>query len=96
LVHSGQVVTGAAFNEPMRAETVQPAGNGSWSLGLVGTRTERFRRVTLSGSEMEALDVLDSVKTFDADGRLLRLGLQAYALGIAPLGDERLAANAAT
>ena len=67
----------------MRVETVSPAGPGAWTLGLVGTRSEKFRRVNLTASELEALTLVDSAKTFEADGRLLRLGLQAYALGIA-------------
>jgi len=67
----------------MRVETVGPAGTGAWALGVVGTRSERFRRVTLSVAELEGLTILDSAKTFGADGQLLRLGLQAYALGIA-------------
>jgi len=67
----------------MRVETVGPAGTGAWALGVVGTRSERFRRVTLTGAELDALTIIDSAKTFGADGQLLRLGLQAYALGIA-------------
>ena len=40
----GQILTGPLFNEPMRVETVAETGPGNWSLGLVGTRSERFRR----------------------------------------------------
>ncbi len=83
MLTNGQIVTGPIFDEPMRVETVGPTGTGSWTLGLVGTRSERFRRVNLTESELEALIVIDNAKAFDADGRLLRLGLQAYALGIA-------------
>ena len=38
----GQILTGALFNEPMRVETVAQMGSGSWTLGLVGTRSERL------------------------------------------------------
>jgi hypothetical protein len=54
---------------------------GSW--GLVGTNSERFRKVTITADDLQRLKVLDPTHFFDGDGRLLRLGLQAYALGIA-------------
>ena len=82
-IREGQVLTGAVFNEPMRVETVRTSGDGMWVLGLVGTRSERFRKVTLTSRDLEALTILDSDFTYDGDGRLLRLGLQAYSLGIA-------------
>jgi superfamily II DNA or RNA helicase len=67
----------------MRVETAQPSGMASWVVGLVGTKSERFRKVTLTAEDLEHLTVLDSQHSFGGDGRLLRLGLQAYALGIA-------------
>ena len=79
----GQILTGPLFNEPMRVETVAETGLGSWTLGLVGTRSERFRKVALGASELAGLTVLDSGFRYDGDGGLLRLGLQANALGIA-------------
>ncbi|MBC8391930.1 MAG: DUF3883 domain-containing protein [Deltaproteobacteria bacterium] len=79
----GQILTGPLFNEPMQVETVRPSGDGAWVVGLVGIQSERFRRVTLTLSDIETLTILDSVFTYDGDGRLLRLGLQAYTLGIA-------------
>ena len=82
-VQAGQILSGPLFNEPMRAETVQANGPGSWVLGLVGTRSERFRRVTLSDADLETLTTLDATPQFTGDGSLLRLGLQAYSLGIA-------------
>ncbi len=82
-ISAGQILTGPLFNEPMRVETVQANGPASWVVGLVGTRSERFRKVTLTADELERLAVLDARHSFDGDGRLLRLGLQAYALGIA-------------
>src|SRR5512136_3325709 len=79
----GQVLRGPLFNEPMRVETVRASGDGTWTFGLVGTQSERFRKVTLTSRDLEELSILDADFTYDGDGRLLRLGLQAYALGIA-------------
>ena len=79
----GQILTGPLFNEPMRVETVDAGGSTSWVVGLVGKNSERFRRVTLTAEDLQGLTVLDSQYSFDGDGRLLRLGIQAYALGIA-------------
>ncbi|MBI4606972.1 MAG: helicase, partial [Planctomycetes bacterium] len=82
-ISTGQFLTGPLFNEPMRVETVQPNGPASWVVGLVGARSERFRKVTLTVADLAQLTILDAQHSFDGDGRLLRLGLQAYALGIA-------------
>lgn len=82
-VREGQILTGPLFNEPMRVETVQPNGPNTWTAGLVGIRTERFRRVTLTAQDLERLAILDTAYSFDGDGQLLRLGIQAYSLGIA-------------
>jgi SNF2 family DNA or RNA helicase len=82
-IREGQILTGALFSEPMRVETVRPNGLDSWRLGLVGTRSERFRNVTLSASDLGSLTILDPTATYDGDPNLLRLGLQAYSLGIA-------------
>ena len=71
------------FNEPMLVETVRPNGTGVWVAGLVGRQSERFRRVTLTEDDIAGLTISDSALSYDGDGRLLRLGLQAYALGIA-------------
>ncbi len=79
----GQVLTGPLFSEPMRVETVIANGPTTWVVGLVGVQSERFRKVTLTVGDLERLAVLDTQHSFDGDGRLLRLGLQAYALGIA-------------
>jgi len=78
----GQVVTGALFNEPMRVETVCLHA-GTLVAGLVGLHSERFRKVTLTAADIAKLTVLDAAFGFNGDGRLLRLGLQAHALGIA-------------
>lgn len=79
----GQILTGPLFNEPMRVETVQSNGAASWTVGLVGAVSERFRKVTMTAEDLLRLTVLDPTYSFNGDGRLLRLGLQAYALGIA-------------
>ena len=79
----GQILIGPLFNEPMRVETVQSNGAASWIVGLVGTNSERFRKVTITAEDLERLTILDPRHSFNGDGRLLRLGLQAYALGIA-------------
>ncbi|MBU2227338.1 MAG: DUF3883 domain-containing protein [Proteobacteria bacterium] len=81
--HEGQILRGSLFSEPMRVETVRAGGDGTWVLGLVGVSSERFRKVTLSAADLEGLTVTDTGYRYDGDGRLLRLGLQAYALGIA-------------
>ncbi|MEW6367752.1 MAG: helicase-related protein [Acidobacteriota bacterium] len=67
----------------MRVETVRSGGPGTLIVGLVGLRTEQFRRVTLTVRDLEKLTVLDSSFTYAGDGQLLRLGVQAHSLGIA-------------
>lgn len=79
----GQLLSGSLFNEPMRVETVQPSGPDRWVLGLVGVQSEKFRKVTLTSQDLETLKILESTPTYDGDGKLLRLGIQAYSLGIA-------------
>ncbi len=79
----GQILTGPLFSEPMRVETVRANGAGAWVAGLVGTQTERFRRVTLTANDIASLAITGSTLSYDGDGRLLRLGLEARALGLA-------------
>ena len=79
-IHSGRH---RRSSRAMPVETVQANGPASWVVGLVGTQSERFRKVTLTADDLDRLTVLDARHSFDGDGRLLRLGLQAYALGIA-------------
>ena len=79
----GHILTGPLFNEPMRVETLQGSGPASWVVGLVGVSSERFRKVTLTSADFAQLTVVEPQHSFTGDGRLLRLGLQAYALGIA-------------
>ena len=82
-LHEGQVLSGPLFSEPMRVETVRANGADVWELGLAGTRTERYRRVTLTREDLGSLAIADTGFGYTGDGRLLRLGLQAYSLGIA-------------
>jgi hypothetical protein len=79
----GQIVTGAIFSEPMRVETVRRNGPGMWEIGLSGTQTERFRRVSLKVEEIRKLQIAQPSFSYDAEGQLLRVGVQAYSLGIA-------------
>ncbi len=82
-IQEGQVLIGPLFNEPMRVETVRSGGTGVWEAGLVGQHSEQFRRVVLGTDDLSNLTIADAVLSHDGDGRLLRIGLQAYALGIA-------------
>ncbi len=79
----GQTLTGSHFNEPVRVETVLPNGTSAWIVGVVGVKTERFRRVTLTAEDLASLTILEEGLSLDGDGTLLRLGIQAYSLGIA-------------
>ena len=79
----GQILTGPLFREPMRVETVRPNGSGAWVAGLVGLQSEQFRRVTLTSDDIATLEIADTTLSYDGDGQLLRLGLQAWSLGIA-------------
>ena len=82
-IQEGQTLTGPLFAEPMRVETAQPQGAGAWRVGLVGKRSERFRRVTLTAADIAKLQIADPSFSYQGDGRLLRLALQAHTLGIA-------------
>jgi len=79
----GQTLTGPMFSEAVRVETVSPAGPDAWAVGVVGSQSERFRRVTLSASDISSIRVIEERRGYDGDGALLRLGVQAYSLGIA-------------
>jgi len=82
-LREGQVLRGPLFSEPMRVVTVRANGADAWDIGLVGATSERFRSVTLTRADLDHLKILDEKHSYDADGALLRLGLQAYGLGIA-------------
>ncbi len=82
-IKEGQILIGPIFNEPMRVETIRSAGPETIVLGLVGVHSERFRSVTLNADDVRTVQILDARSHYDGDGRILRLGLQAYSLGIA-------------
>ncbi len=82
-LQKGQILTGPLFNEPMRVETVRLKGTDIWEAGLVGTHSEKYLNVILTSRDLDSLTILDARPTYDGDGRLLRLGLQAYSLGLA-------------
>ena len=82
-IREGQVLTGPLFSEPMQVETVRPNGPNVWIAGLVGLRSEQFRRVTLTSDDILTLTIAGTSLSYDGDGRLLRIGLQAHSLGIA-------------
>jgi len=82
-IQPGHILSGALFNEPMRVETVRANGPDVWDVGLVGVQSDRFRRVTLTAQDLEALTLQTTLPTYAGDGQLLHLGFQAYALGIA-------------
>ena len=73
----GQVLIAPQFGEPVRIETVKADGPGSWVLGVVGTRTERYRRVALTENDLALITIQPGTLAFDGDPGLLRLGLQA-------------------
>ncbi len=83
MIEPGQILNGSLFHEPMRVETIRQGGNDTWVLGLVGVQTERFRSVTLTSEQIKTLRIHGAAYTYTGDGALLRLGLQAYTLGIA-------------
>lgn len=83
MIETGQILRGSHFNEPMRVETIRQAGPDTWVLGLVGLRTERYRSVTLTANDLKTLQVSAASHSYSGDAALVRLGLQAYSLGIA-------------
>lgn len=82
-LRKGQILTGPLFNEPRRVEMVRSNGPDTSIAGLVGARSERYRKVTLTSQDLEKLVILDTTYGFDGDGRFVRLAIQAYSLGIA-------------
>jgi hypothetical protein len=83
LLVEGQIVSGALFNEPMRVESIRLNGPDTWVVGLSGVRTEKFRKATLTRKDIEGLQVSHLIPTYSGDGHLLKVGIQAYSLGIA-------------
>ncbi len=61
MLQPGQIITGRHFSEPMRVETTTQIADGTWRLGLVGTRTEKFRSVTLTTEDLASLQVQGAI-----------------------------------
>ena len=82
-ITEGQTLTGVMFNEPMRVVTTRQSGTGTVIAGLVGQSSGQFREVTLTAEDIAQLNAIDPNASYDGDGELLKLALQAYTLGIA-------------
>ncbi len=59
----GQTVTRPLFDEPMKVETVEANGRESWTVGLVGSKSEKFRRVILTAADLQALRLQEATAT---------------------------------
>ena len=82
-ITQGHILTGVMFNEPMRVVTTRQSGTGTMLAGLVGQNSGQFREVTLTAEDIAQLNAIDPNASYDGDGELLKLALQAYTLGIA-------------
>ena len=82
-ITEGQILTGVMFNEPMRVVTTRQSGAGAVIAGLAGQNSGQFREVTLTAEDIAQLKTLDPNASYEGDGELLKLALQAYSLGIA-------------
>ena len=82
-ITQGHILTGVMFNEPMRVVTTRQSGTGTMIAGLVGQSSGQFREVTLTAEDIAQLNAIDPNASYDGDGELLKLALQAYTLGIA-------------
>lgn len=83
MFHLGDLLLGSAFKEPMRVITIKSEGPEAWTLGLVGRYTERFVSATLTRADLHCLHILVPTLKFNGDPARVRLGLQAYQLGLA-------------
>ena len=82
-ITQGHILTGVMFNEPMRVVTTRQSGTGTMIAGLVGQSSGQFREVTLTAEDIAQLNAIDPNASYDGDGELLKLALEAYTLGIA-------------
>ena len=82
-INEGQILTGVMFNEPMRVVTTRYSGDSAVIAGVVGQVSGQFREVTLTQDDISNLNAIDPNASYDGDGDLLKLALQAYSLGIA-------------
>ena len=83
LLRVGQVLSGSQFPEPMEVVTVRRLSASSVEAGLVGRDSKRFLRVSLGDEDIASLTVAGDGLSFGGDGESLRLGLEAWRLGIA-------------
>jgi hypothetical protein len=67
----------------MRVITVQAEGPGRWTLGFVGAYSQVYSPVLLTEAELGRVRVLPAAPTFRGDPAALKLGLDAYTIGIA-------------
>ena len=84
-IAEGQILTGVMFNEPMRVVTTRRSGGGAVIAGMVGQASGQFREVTLTQDDIANLNAIDPNASYDGDGELLKLALQAYCRGRGPL-----------
>jgi superfamily II DNA or RNA helicase len=82
-VEPGELLCGSLFREPMRVVTAAQIAPETWEVGLVGVESQIFRTVPLTAAEIGKLRVRDAAPSYQGDCGLVRLGLQAYSLGIA-------------
>ena len=82
-ITEGQILTGVIFNEPMKVVTTRPNGSQGIIAGLVGQNSGQFREVALTADDIANLNTTEPNPSYDGDGELLKLALQAYSLGIA-------------
>ena len=76
-ITEGQILTGVRFNEPMRVLITRQGGTGTVIAGLVGQNSGQFREVTLSQEDIAQLNAIDPNASYDGDGGLLKLALDA-------------------
>ena len=83
VLEPGQIVEGPLFNEPMRVETIRPAGAERWAVGLAGPHREPFRGIMLTrddgrpGHSYFARDV-----DIDNAGSPRRIGVGRFGRGL--------------
>ena len=82
-IAEGQILTGVMFNEPMWVVTTRQNGPGLVIASLLGQNSRQFRDVTLTEQDIASLNVINPYASYDGDGNLPKLALQAYFLGIA-------------
>ena len=56
LIREGCLGVGLLLNEPMGGEPVRASGDGTWSVGPLGTRSEGFPKITLTARDLEVLN----------------------------------------